>query len=92
MKQNPRSISHIPEWMHRKSRQTPSLGCDCLQGLVPVMVNATSGTTVMGSYDPLQPIATICERHGVWLHVDAAWGGSVLLSDKLRYKAKGIER
>ncbi|XP_025084057.1 cysteine sulfinic acid decarboxylase-like isoform X1 [Pomacea canaliculata] len=62
------------------------------QGLVPVMVNATSGTTVMGSYDPLQPIATICERHGVWLHVDAAWGGSVLLSDKLRYKVKGIER
>lgn len=56
------------------------------------MVNATSGTTVMGSYDPLQPIAAICQRHGVWLHVDAAWGGSVLLSDKLRYKVKGIER
>ena len=50
------------------------------------MVNATAGTTVMGAYDPLNDIADVCQRNGnVWLHVDGAWGGAVLLSDKLRY-------
>ena len=50
-----------------------------------MMVNATSGTTVFGAYDPLGAIADVCSKHGnVWLHVDACWGGSVLLSDKLR--------
>ena len=51
------------------------------------MVNATAGTTVMGAYDPLNDIADVCQRNGnVWLHVDGAWGGAVLLSDKLRYE------
>lgn len=50
------------------------------------MVNATSGTTVFGAYDPLDEIADICKKYGgVWLHVDGAWGGAVLLSKKLRY-------
>ena len=59
---------------------------------MPLMVNATAGTTVLGSYDPLEPLADVCEKHGVWLHVDGAWGAAVLLSDKLRHKMKGIER
>jgi len=55
------------------------------------MVNATAGTTVMGAYDRIDSIAEVCRKHGgddaashIWLHVDAAWGGSVLLSDKHR--------
>ena len=55
-----------------------------LQGCVPLMVNGTSGTTVFGSYDPLDEIADICQRHDIWFHVDACWGGSVMLSDKLK--------
>lgn len=62
------------------------------QGHRPTVVVATSGTTVLGAYDPLNGIADICEKYNMWLHVDAAWGGSVLFSEKHRYKMAGIER
>ncbi|XP_032871629.1 cysteine sulfinic acid decarboxylase-like isoform X1 [Amblyraja radiata] len=62
------------------------------KGTVPFLVNATSGTTVFGAFDPLPEIADICEREGIWLHVDAAWGGSVLFSRKHRHLLTGIER
>jgi glutamate/tyrosine decarboxylase-like PLP-dependent enzyme len=55
-------------------------------------VVGTSGTTVIGAFDPLDEIATICEKHSVWLHVDAAFGGSVLVSRSLRSKVNGIHR
>lgn len=53
---------------------------DLEQGFLPTMVNVTLGTTVEGAFDPIGPIADICERRGVWLHLDAAWGGSMVLS------------
>ncbi|XP_076455984.1 cysteine sulfinic acid decarboxylase-like [Babylonia areolata] len=63
------------------------------QGRVPILVNATAGTTVLGSYDPLEEVADVCARHeGVWLHVDGAWGGSALLSPRLSHKMAGLER
>ncbi|XP_064640438.1 cysteine sulfinic acid decarboxylase-like isoform X2 [Lineus longissimus] len=62
------------------------------EGLHPLMVNATAGTTVVGAYDPLNAIADICKKHKLWMHVDAAWGGSVLMSSKHRRVMEGIER
>uniref|UniRef100_A0A8C9UBR0 Glutamate decarboxylase 3 n=1 Tax=Scleropages formosus TaxID=113540 RepID=A0A8C9UBR0_SCLFO len=62
------------------------------QGLVPFYINATAGTTVYGAFDPLNEIAEICERHGLWMHVDAAWGGGLLMSRKHAGKLQGIER
>ncbi|XP_059812136.1 cysteine sulfinic acid decarboxylase isoform X2 [Hypanus sabinus] len=62
------------------------------KGAVPFLVNATSGTTVFGAFDPLCEIADVCEKQGIWLHVDAAWGGSALLSKKHRHLLTGIER
>ncbi|XP_072927280.1 cysteine sulfinic acid decarboxylase isoform X1 [Hemitrygon akajei] len=62
------------------------------KGAVPFLVNATSGTTVFGAFDPLPEIADVCEKQGIWLHVDAAWGGSALLSKKHRHLLTGIER
>ncbi|XP_039892906.1 glutamate decarboxylase 1 isoform X1 [Simochromis diagramma] len=62
------------------------------KGLVPFYVNATAGTTVYGAFDPLNAIADICHTHTLWMHVDAAWGGGLLMSDRHRMKLEGIER
>ncbi|VDN21424.1 unnamed protein product [Cylicostephanus goldi] len=62
------------------------------EGLVPFFVCCTAGTTVYGAMDPIDKVADICERHKLWLHVDAAWGGGLLLSPEHRYKLSGIER
>lgn len=62
------------------------------EGGRPFMVSATAGTTVIGAFDPLEDIADVCEKFGLWLHVDAAWGGGALLSNKHRALLKGIER
>lgn len=62
------------------------------EGALPFMVSATSGTTVLGAMDPLEGIADVCKKYGLWLHVDAAWGGGLLMSQKHRHHLKGIER
>uniref|UniRef100_A0A915N6B2 Glutamate decarboxylase n=1 Tax=Meloidogyne javanica TaxID=6303 RepID=A0A915N6B2_MELJA len=62
------------------------------EGLYPFFVCATAGTTVYGAWDPIEEISEICERHNLWLHVDAAWGGGILLSPEYRHKLAGIER
>uniref|UniRef100_A0A8C6Q422 Glutamate decarboxylase 1 n=1 Tax=Nothobranchius furzeri TaxID=105023 RepID=A0A8C6Q422_NOTFU len=62
------------------------------KGYVPVYVNATAGTTVFGAFDPINDIADICEKYNMWLHVDAAWGGGLLMSSKHRHKMSGIHR
>jgi len=62
------------------------------EGKTPLYVNATAGTTVMGSYDPLEGIADICNEFGVWMHVDASWGGPAIFSGRQRGKLKGSER
>jgi L-2,4-diaminobutyrate decarboxylase len=53
---------------------------------------ATAGSTATGSFDDLDAIATICDEHDIWLHVDAAHGGSALLSKTHRERLRGIER
>jgi sulfinoalanine decarboxylase/sulfinoalanine decarboxylase/aspartate 1-decarboxylase len=55
-------------------------------------VNATAGTTVLGAFDPIDKIADITEKYGIWLHVDGAYCGSVIFSDKYKHLVNGIER
>jgi len=55
------------------------------------MVNATVGTTVSGAIDPVEQIGLICKKYKVWLHVDAALGGALWMSDKLRDKIGNCE-
>ncbi len=64
---------------------------DKARGRVPVLISATAGTTGAGMIDPLEPCARICREHGIWYHVDAAWGGAALASEKLRGLLAGIE-
>uniref|UniRef100_H2ZAN0 Glutamate decarboxylase n=1 Tax=Ciona savignyi TaxID=51511 RepID=H2ZAN0_CIOSA len=62
-----------------------------LAGKVPFYVTATAGTTVIGAFDKIPEISGICKKYGVWLHVDAAWGGAVMMSQKHRHLVTGIE-
>ena len=41
-------------------------------GKIPFLVTATAGTTVFGAFDPINPIADICEKHHLWLHIDVS--------------------
>jgi glutamate/tyrosine decarboxylase-like PLP-dependent enzyme len=61
-------------------------------GCVPIMIAATAGTTGAGMVDPLSECNEIAESCGAWFHVDAAWGGALLASDRLRCILAGIER
>uniref|UniRef100_A0A8C5HSN8 Glutamate decarboxylase 2 n=1 Tax=Gouania willdenowi TaxID=441366 RepID=A0A8C5HSN8_GOUWI len=62
------------------------------KGFVPFFVSATAGTTVYGAFDPLIAISDICKKYNVWMHVDGAWGGSLLMSRRHRWKLDGVER
>lgn len=63
------------------------------EGRKPFFVNCTTGTTVMGAFDPINDIADICQKHNLWMHVDAAWGGGLLMSEKYRQaRFSGVER
>lgn len=57
----------------------------------PLAVIATLGTTGSNAIDPLKAIGGICKKHGIWLHVDAAYGGSALILDEKRWMIDGIE-
>jgi glutamate/tyrosine decarboxylase-like PLP-dependent enzyme len=60
--------------------------------LIPFMVVGTIGATESGIIDPLEEIGRVCRKHGVWLHIDAPWGGIAAFSPALRKVCmKGIE-
>ncbi|MFI5985781.1 pyridoxal phosphate-dependent decarboxylase family protein [Streptomyces sp. NPDC051555] len=66
---------------------------DCArEGLFPMAVVATAGTTDFGSIDPLQEIADLAAEHSAWMHVDAAYGCGLLASPTRRHLLDGIER
>lgn len=65
---------------------------DALEGLRPWLVVASAGSTDVGALDPLDAIADVAERYGLWYHVDAAYGGYFMLSPRIRGRFRGIER
>ncbi len=71
---------------------TQMIAADRADGVTPVMVVATAGTTCGGMLDPLHACADIAEREDLWFHVDAAWAGAALASQRLRPLLDGIGR
>ena len=65
---------------------------DISDGVRPWLVVASAGTIDNGLIDPLDEIADVCARHGVWFHVDGAYGGLFALCEEGKEKLRGIER
>ena len=65
---------------------------DHANGLVPLAVCANAGTASTGAIDPLADLAELCAREGIWLHVDAAYGGFSLVTEAGRERLAGIDR
>lgn len=65
---------------------------DLAAGVRPLAVVATIGTTSTTSVDPVAEIADLCARHGIWLHVDAAYGGPAAIVPGMRSLVRGWER
>jgi aromatic-L-amino-acid/L-tryptophan decarboxylase len=64
---------------------------DLLAGMRPFCVVATVGTTSTTSVDPVRPIAELCRRYGLWLHVDAAYAGPAAILPEMRWILEGCE-
>ncbi len=60
-------------------------------GFAPFMVVGAAGTTAAGAIDPLLEIGRFCREENLWFHVDAAWGGAAIISEKLRHHLTGID-
>jgi len=64
---------------------------DLKNGFQPLCVIATIGTTGTTAIDPIHEIANICNRHHVWMHIDAAFAGTALVLNEYRWMIEGIE-
>ncbi len=62
------------------------------QDLLPIAVVATAGTTDHGAIDDLQQVVNIANNAGLWSHIDGAYGGALMLSEKHKARLKGIEK
>ena len=65
---------------------------DRAAGYVPFLIVASAGTTNAGMLDPLNGCADTAAQHHLWYHVDAAWGGAMIASERFRGVLAGLER
>jgi aromatic-L-amino-acid decarboxylase len=65
---------------------------DRADGCAPFLIVASAGTTNAGMIDPLHACADLAARYALWYHIDAAWGGAVIASERLRGLVAGLER
>ncbi|MBK9216112.1 MAG: aminotransferase class V-fold PLP-dependent enzyme [Chloracidobacterium sp.] len=64
---------------------------DKADGLSPFLLVASAGTTDVGAIDPLPELGAIAARHGLWYHIDAAYGGFFILTNEGKQKLKGLD-
>jgi len=90
--ENLRLIDVDDSFAMRADALEAQIAADIDAGLVPAFVAATIGTTSSTAVDPIAALADICERHGLWLHVDAAYAGTAALLPEMRWILDGVER
>jgi aromatic-L-amino-acid decarboxylase len=89
------NVVHIPvdrEWRMRADALADAIAADRRRGYLPLAAVATVGTTSTPSIDPVPAIAQICRREGVWLHVDASYGGIAAVVPELRHVLDGVDQ
>jgi aromatic-L-amino-acid decarboxylase len=79
------NLALIPDALDREIRS------DVSNGVKPLCVIATLGSTSSTAVDPIKSIGRICREHDIWLHVDAAYAGTALLLPEMRWMSDGIE-
>jgi aromatic-L-amino-acid decarboxylase len=75
----------------RPDRLAAQVEADLAAGLRPTVVVATTGTTGSTAIDPLRPIGEVCQRHQLWLHVDASYAGTAAILPEKRWMLDGAE-
>ena len=89
---NVRQVASDERFRMRLDALEARIAEDRAAGLTPFLIVASAGTTNTGAVDPLPELADLAVRHGMWLHVDAAYGGFFLLTEEGRRTLAGIER
>ncbi|MEO7674444.1 MAG: pyridoxal-dependent decarboxylase, partial [Pyrinomonadaceae bacterium] len=87
-------VRHVPldeKYRMISSELAAQVEADKAAGLNPFLVVASAGTTDVGAIDPLVEIGTIAKQHGLWYHIDAAYGGFFILTDEGKEKLRGLE-
>ena len=88
---NVRAIPTDDDFAMRANDLEHAIEADKAAGRLPICVVASLGGTGVGAIDPLRAVGEVCRRHGVFLHVDAAWAGSALILPEHRWMLDGIE-
>ncbi|MFQ5526643.1 MAG: pyridoxal phosphate-dependent decarboxylase family protein [Thermoanaerobaculia bacterium] len=89
---NVRHIAVNERFELRPEALADAIESDLEAGKIPLAVVATIGTTSTTSVDPVEAIAAVCGRHGLWLHIDAAYAGSAAICEEMRPLFRGWER
>jgi glutamate/tyrosine decarboxylase-like PLP-dependent enzyme len=90
----PEQVRILPsDGRHRLSPEIleRAMDADIEAGLTPLVVGAAAGATGTGAVDPFEELAALCHDRGVWLHVDAAYGGFAVLTERGRAWLRGME-
>jgi aromatic-L-amino-acid decarboxylase len=86
-----RHVPHDEAYAMRADALEAAVVADLARGLRPCAVTATTGSTTTTALDPMEAIAGVARRHGLWLHVDAAMAGSAMVLPECRWMWHGVE-
>ena len=90
-RENVRIVKHDKDFAMCADDLKANIVRDRAEGLEPCAVVATTGTTTSTALDPVESIAQVAKKYGIWLHIDAAMAGSAMVLPECRWMWKGIE-